>query len=209
MGRKRTESSVFEEKIAVRTISGLSIMYKGSPIKVIWESQKARLLFCYLLVTYDQWVHRDKLIALLWPGCESGAGVNNFKTTISRLRKSFSGPRSFNPVITQGEAVRLNIDCIALDASEFRQKSLAGIKLLIRGETKNARSLLEDAQDLYCGTFLPEEPANKLISNMRSEFAVLHASVLDSLEKIYIQEGNQNAIEFIGFLRKGSCTELA
>ena len=114
MARTKSDSKASESvKLDVRAFGGLSIYYKGAPITVLWESQKARLLFCYLLVTYDQWVHRDKLIEVLWPGCDVKAGANNFKTTVSRLRKSFSGPQTINPVITQGEAVRINVNAIA------------------------------------------------------------------------------------------------
>ena len=190
------------EKLAVRTFGGLSVYYQGSPISIVWESQKARLLFCYLMITNDQWVHRDKFIELLWPGCDATAGANNFKTTLSRLRKSFSGPRAFNPVMTQGEAVRINIHDIDVDASQFKQKAVTGIKLLGRGETKAARECLEAAQDLYTGEFLPEEPFIDFIKNTRDELAELHGSAIRYLEKIYQQEGNHEALEAFLFLNR-------
>ena len=190
------------EKLTIRTFGGLSVYYQGSPISIVWESQKARLLFCYLMITNDQWVHRDKFIELLWPGCDATAGANNFKTTLSRLRKSFSGPRAFNPVMTQGEAVRINVYDIEVDASLFRQKAVTGIKLLGRGETKAARECLESAQDLYTGEFLPEEPFIDFIKNTRDELVELHASVIRYLERIYQQEGNHEALEAFHFLNK-------
>ncbi len=209
VNRKSTKKNEADEKIAVSAFGGLSLTFGGLPVTIVWESQKARLLFCYLLVTYDQWVHRDKLIELLWPGCDAAAGANNFKTTISRLRKSFAGPNSINPVVTQGEAVRLNVSVITLDASEFRHKAITGIKLLARGDLKSARSALEAAQDCYNGVFLPEEPFNKFITAARTELATLHASVLNSLEMIYDREGNNHALEVINFLKKSSHAELA
>lgn len=208
MNRKSTKKAEADEKLAVSAFGGLSITCSGSPVTIVWESQKARLLFCYLLVTYDQWVHRDKLIELLWGGGDPTAGANNFKTTISRLRKSFAGSHAINPVITQGEAVRLNVGSISLDASEFRHKAITGIKLLARGDLKSARSHLEAAQDCYGGPFLPEEPFNKFITAARMELATLHASVLNSLEMIYNQEGNNHALEVINFFKKSSLAEL-
>lgn len=196
---KKTETA---GKLTVCTFGGLSVYFQGSPITVIWESQKARLLFCYLLITSDQWVHRDKFIEMLWPGCEANAGANNFKTTLSRLRKSFSGPLVVNPVMTQGEAVRINVHDMAIDASLFRQKAVAGIKLLGRGETKAARECLESAHDLYTGEFLPEEPFNEFIKSARHELAELHSSVIRYLEKIYQQEGNRDALEAFLLLNK-------
>ena len=205
---KSSKKTDTPENLAVCTFGGLSFSFKGAPVTISWESQKARLLFCYLLVTFDQWVHRDKLIELLWPGDE-GAAVNNFKTTLSRLRKSFSGSQPINPVLTQGEAVRINFNTITLDASLFRQKATSGIKLLARGDHKSAKAYLEAAQDLYVGDFLPEEPFNECINVARAELSELNSAVIVSLGKIYQAEGNHDAVEAIHLLRRGLVTELS
>lgn len=197
---KKSENA---DKLEVRTFGGLSFYRRGTPLNVVWESQKARLLFCYLIITCDQWVHRDKVIEMLWPGCDCRGGACNFKTTLSRLRKSFSAAGAVDPVITQGDAVRINMYDIDVDASRFRYNAVTGIKLLGRGDAKSARECLEAAQDLYVGDFLPEEPFNEFVTNARSEFAELHASVLGYLGKIYRQEGNHEALEAFLLLTKG------
>ncbi len=189
------------EKIEVRTFGGLSVFHKGSQITIDWESQKARLLFCCLLVTYDQWVHRQKLIEAIWPGCNPSSGEKNFKTTLSRLRKSFAGAQCLNPVLTQGEAVRMNFEVVDLDASRFRYNASQGIKYLVRGEIKTSIKYLESAQDIYLGEFLPEEPYNEFITIARSELSEIYSSVLKSLEKSYQMEGNTDAIEAFSYLK--------
>lgn len=201
---QRSKTSEGAELLKVFSFGGLSFSYNGAPVSIEWESQKARLLFCYLLVTYDQWVHRDKLVTLLWPGGEEGGAINNFKTTLSRLRKSFSGSQTLNPVITQGEAVRINTCAVTLDASLFRKKATTGIKLFARGDAKSARACLEEAQDLYAGEFLPEEPFNPLINEARTELAELNTAVMVALGKIYQQEGNQDGLEAIFLLTRGA-----
>ncbi len=188
-------------KLAVRTFGGLTVFYHGAPITILWESQKARLLFCSLLVTFDQWTHRDQLIEAIWPGCDPAAGAKNFKTTLSRLRKSFAGPSSLNPVLGQGNAYRLNYDAITVDASRFVQDATAGLKLLARGDLAAARKSLESAQDIYRGKFLPEEQSNRFLSAARDELASLHSSVIISLGKIYQQEGNSDALDALAMLR--------
>lgn len=191
-------------KIDVRTFGGLCIYFKSSPVTIVWESQKARLLFCCLLVTYDQWVHRQKLIEAIWPGCNPVSGEKNFKTTLSRLRKSFSGANQLNPVLTQGEAVRINFDEVEVDASRFRTNASQGMKHLVRGEIKTAIKFLEAAQDLYLGEFLPEEPYNEFITQARCELADTCASVLKSLEKSYQLEGNVDVIEAFSYLKSNA-----
>lgn len=190
------------EHIRVQTFGGLTIYYGGNPVTIGWESQKARLLFCYLLVTYDQWVHREKIIEILWPGCDMTAGAKNFKTTLSRLRKSFSGANCLNPVITQGEAIRINNEAISADASEFKYHAILGIKLLTRGETRKAKASLERALDTYAADFLPEEPYDQFITTARNELADLHASVIRSLEKIYFNENETDALDALLSLKR-------
>lgn len=189
-----------ENRIKVCTFGGLTVYRNEVPVRIDWESRKARLLFCCLLVTYDQWVHRQKVIEALWPECSAGSGEKNFKTTLSRLRKSITGSGCITPVLTQGEAIRLNYLSIGLDASEFRNNATQGIKRLVRGDTKSARKLLEAAQDLYRGVFLPEEPHNKFIADARTELSEIHASVIKALEKSYLLDGNTDALEMFSFL---------
>lgn len=188
-------------KTAVSTFGGLNVYFDNIPVSISWESQKARLLFCCLLVTSDQWVHRQKVIDAVWPGCSLVSGEKNFKTTLSRLRKSFSVIRGLTPVLAQGEAIRLNYLDIAVDASEFKASATQGIKLLVRGEIQSSRKYLETAQDLYLGEFLPEEPNNSFISSARVEFAEVYTSVIKSLEKSYLLEGNMDALEVFSLLK--------
>ncbi|AJE03178.1 AfsR/SARP family transcriptional regulator [Geobacter pickeringii] len=194
----RTSSG--REGIGIKTFGGLALTYQGSPVSIIWESQKARILFCYLLISYDQWLHRDKLIEMIWPGCDMVAGAKNFKTTLSRLRKSFSGARTVNPVLTLGEAIRLDFNLFQLDSSQFKYHAAHGIKMLARGEISAARKYLEAAQDIYVSEFLPEEPFDAVISVERAELEKLYGSVLFSLQKVYHLEGNHDAVEAISLL---------
>jgi DNA-binding SARP family transcriptional activator len=187
--------SAHTEKIFIRTFGGLTVYRHHSPVVISWESQKARLLFCYLLITSDQWVHRDQLMELLWPGCGHDSGSKNFKTTLSRLRKSFHGARNMNPVISQGDAYRLNFEAISCDNGLFRDHAVAGIKHMTRGDVTGAREHLEKAQELYVAEFLPEEPSDQFIGEARKEMAGLFTTVLNYLERIYETEKRPDLLE--------------
>lgn len=203
-GDNGMEESVITEKLAVRTFGGLSVHQGRGPVFISWESQKARYLFCYLIIASNQWTHRDQLIEMLWPGYAANEGTSNFKTTLSRLRKSFSATLGINPVLSQGDAYRINVSDMAIDTSLFRQNAMAGIKLFCRGDTGTALGRLEAAQDLYTGEFLPEEPANSVIGAERNELATLHSSVLRCLGKIYAQEEKSDALEAFHLLTKNA-----
>lgn len=188
------------DKIFVRTFGGLTVYRHNSPVVVSWESQKARLLFCYLLVISDQWVHRDQLIELLWPGGDHESASRNFKTTLSRLRKSFNGARNPNPVIAQGEAYRLNFEAISCDCEIFRSQAVAGIKHMSRGDIKGATEHLEKAQELYVAEFLPEEPSDQFIGEARKEMDGLFKTVLNHLEKIYVSAERPDLLDSLSTL---------
>jgi DNA-binding SARP family transcriptional activator len=187
--------STHTERIFIRTFGGLTVYRHHSPVVISWESQKARLLFCYLLITSDQWVHRDQLMELLWPGCARDNGSKNFKTTLSRLRKSFRGARNLNPVISQGDAYRLNFEAISCDNELFRHQAVAGIKHMTRGDVIGARDHLEKAQELYVAEFLPEEPSDQFIGEARKEMAGLFTTVLNYLERIYDDEKRPDLLD--------------
>ncbi len=185
MGDVMARETRCSDKIHIRTFGGLTVYRNNTPVLVSWESQKARLLFSYLLITSDQWVHREQLMGLLWPECYQESASKNFKTTLSRLRKSFSGPRSFSPVLSQGDAYRLNFETISCDCGQFRNNAVSGIKHMARNEIKEAKGYLEKARELYVAKFLPEEPSDPFIDEARKEMAALFGTVLMFLERIY------------------------
>lgn len=182
------KASNSSEKIYIRTFGGLTVYRHNSPVLISWESQKARLLFCYLLITSDQWVHRDQLMELLWPGCNPESGAKNFKTTLSRLRKSFTGARNVTPILSQGEAYRLNFETVTCDSGLFRFHAVAGIKHMARNELNEAKAHLEKAQELYVAEFLPEEPSDQFVCDARKDMASLFSTTLSFLEQIYTNE---------------------
>jgi len=112
------------------------------------------------------------------------------------------------PVLSHGVALRINYEAVNLDSSRFKNSAAQGIKLLVRGEIKTARKLLESAQDIYLGEFLPEEPYNQFITSERCELADTYSSVIRALEKSYQLEGNQDAIEVFSFLKSAPLGEI-
>jgi DNA-binding SARP family transcriptional activator len=176
------------EPILIRTFGGLTVYRNSKPVMIAWSSQKARLLFCYLLITSDQWVHRERLIELLWPGGSYDGNIRNFTTTLSRLRKSLRTITGRDPVIGQGDAYRLNFEAITCDSSTYRSEVVAGIRLMTRGDVTRGREHLENAQQLYSSEFLPEEPDDPFIDTARSTMAGLHDTMMKYLNQIYATE---------------------
>lgn len=183
------------ESIVVRTFGGLTVYRNGRPMAVQWDSQKARLLFCYLVITSDQWVHRNQLIELLWPGCDLEAGFKNFKTTLSRLRKSLALKDRCNPILAQGDAYRINFEIISCDCGQFRTSAVNGIRMATRGDLHGARLHLEKVSELYVAEFLPEEPADRFINKSRSDMVDLYSTAMAHLKTIYVSEERSEMLD--------------
>jgi two-component SAPR family response regulator len=113
------------DTIFIKTFGGLTVYQHNVPKVVTWQSNKARLLFCYLICYYHQWVHRDRLLALLWPGGDPVSTEKNFRSTLARLRISLDGFK-INPVLRMGDAYRLNFETITCDYVMFRDELLPG-----------------------------------------------------------------------------------
>jgi two-component SAPR family response regulator len=184
-------------KISIRTFGGLTVYRNNAPVIISWCSQKARLLLCYLLITSDQWVHHDRLVELLWPGGDHDCSAQNFKTTLSRLRKSLSGAMNSNPVLCQGNAYRLNFESITCDCSTFRSEAVVGIRLMTRGDGAMGRQHLKSAQELYSAEFLPEEPDDPFIGTARKEMAGLYDSIMHYLSQNYTSEERTDFLEML------------
>ena len=176
------------EGILIRTFGGLTVYRSNKPVMIPWSSQKARLLFCYLLITSDQWVHRERFIELLWPGGNHDRNVRNFNTTLSRLRKSLRDVTEREPVLSQGDAYRLNFEAITCDSSTYRSEVVAGIRLMTRGDVKGGMEHLEIAQGLYSSEFLPEEPDDAFIGTTRRNLAGLYDTMMKYLDQMYATE---------------------
>jgi len=189
------------KKMSISTFGGLTVYRKNAPVIISWCSQKARLLLCYLLITSDQWVHHDRLGELLWPGCNRDSSARNFKTTLSRLRKSLLSAGNTIPVLCQGNAYRLNFETITCDCSIFRIEAVAGIRLMARGDGAMGREHLKIAQELYSAEFLPEEPVDPFISTARKEMTTLYDTVTDHLGQSYASEGRSDPLELLRGIR--------
>jgi DNA-binding SARP family transcriptional activator len=176
------------ENILICTFGGLTAYCNNKPVVISWESRKARLLFCYLLITSDQWVHRDRFVELLWPGGSRDSSTRSLNTTLSRLRKSLRGITDMDPVLGQGDAYRLNFEAINCDCSTFRSEAVAGIRLITRGDVKRGMEHVEIAQHLYSSEFLPEEPVDPFIGTARSTMARLYDTMMNCLDEIYASE---------------------
>jgi len=179
------------DTIFVQSFGGLTVYHNHVPKVVKWQSNKARLLFCYLIISYNQWVHRDRLIELLWPGSDPISSEKNFRCTLNRLRNSLSEFK-IKSVLRMGDAYRLNFETISCDYAMFCDDATAGIRLMAKGDIEGALAHLVKADELCVAEFLPEEPSDPFIQVLRQNVGKLYATVLDHLRSICPEDMSHN-----------------
>jgi len=113
-------------QMAIRLFGSFQVTDQDqSPLKFRSNSERALLIF--LAVESDRAHSREFLFSLIWPELDEENARNNFRVTLSRLRKSINRFND-NPVITSnGQSIRFNPDNIWVDALAFTdivQKSI-------------------------------------------------------------------------------------
>jgi hypothetical protein len=84
----------------------------------------------------------------------------------------------FNPLISGVEGLKINQQCIHVDAHDFYHSVLEGFRLLFRDEHSAALKELNRAKLLYTGTYLPGFPG-KIIKNTRIDLEIFRDAVED------------------------------
>jgi pimeloyl-ACP methyl ester carboxylesterase/DNA-binding SARP family transcriptional activator len=141
-GRPPTPRAEYERvaAAAIVTFGGFEVVRAGvaAPLSE-WGSRRARTLCKRLAAAVGEPVPRDELIELLWPDDDERSRLSaRLSVLLSTVRRLLGGG-----VIADRDSIRLDVDAVTLDLAEFRRAISDG--------------RLQDAVDLYPGSFLPED----------------------------------------------------
>ena len=122
-----------------------------------WRRRKARQLFKCLLSRHGRRLTKDEAVELLWPESDPEAALTNLRSTVFALRRALmtSGNDSGSPgelVVVDRDTVRLRAGpeiWVDADAFETALARAAG--------AANPSPLLEEADTLYAGDYLPDD----------------------------------------------------
>ena len=135
-------------RLALSLLGAFQATLDGAPIP--FRSVKARALLAYLAVESERPHRREILAALLWPEESERVANNNFRQTLSSLRKAIGDrDRTENPVLlVTRETVQFNCasDCW-LDVHALQE--------MVKDDSPGTSStMLTEAVSLYRGDFL-------------------------------------------------------
>lgn len=127
---------------------------------------------------------RDALLDLLWPDADPDVACSRLRVVMHTLRKTIPGSSlSFGDiVVTSGNNFLINPDAeVWVDVEEFERHWLAGWRLQRSGKGVEALNEYEQAEALYRGDYLEDEPYADWTLLRREALRDAYASILSML----------------------------
>ncbi|WP_020520875.1 tetratricopeptide repeat protein [Catelliglobosispora koreensis] len=187
-------------RVSVRTFGRFEVIVKaGEP--VTWQSRKARDLLRILIARRGRPVPREELGELLWPEEDPAKVPHRLSVALSTVRGALDPDKRMpaDHFIQPGQgSVSLDNVRIDIDLEDFLLAAEHGLRLVREGEHSQARSVLGDAQRLYGGEFLGDEPYDDWAVPAREEARSVYLRVVRTLAEL-CQDAGETA-EAIGYL---------
>ena len=173
--------NISDNILEIETLGQFRLSVAGKEVAANWPDETMKLFFCSILSPLDLYLTWDRV-------CRSMLGVPETRASRSQLEEDFIRPLKsflrrelgFNPLIAGREDIRINQEQIHLDARDFHDKAIEGLRLISLGKNIVAQEKLERSASLYSGSYLPGMSC-KIISSTRNE--------LESLYQIVIMNG--------------------
>ena len=175
------------QRLRVFTLGRFSLAVSGAGLDADnWQRKQALVVLKCLVGQLGRPVHRERLIEWLWPEADAKRGWQRLKVNISYLRAKLKEAGAPDNIIeTIGQSYVLRKDAVWVDSAAFGSFVEAGRKLLNDGNWSDARERFEDAQSLYCGDYLEDEPYADWCAEARENLREVYLEMLSGLVKCY------------------------
>jgi DNA-binding SARP family transcriptional activator len=180
--------------VDVRCFGGFEIRVAGRPLDWSGIRPRVRALLRFLAMHTGQPVHRERIVAELWPELSGRAGINNLQVAVSTLRTFLEpgvarGASRFIP--RDGESYRLALgDGGRSDLLRFESAIAAGRHALAAGRAAAAAGALRDALSQYGGDLLPEDGPAEWVVAERSRYRLRAAEAAALLARLEFDAGD-------------------
>jgi DNA-binding SARP family transcriptional activator len=169
----------------------------GEPMRWSGVRPRSRALLRYLAVAGGRAVHREEILAALWPELTERTAINNLHVAMSTLR-TFLEPGvargASRYIVRDGATYRLALGPRdSLDVAAFDRAEAAGRRALHRGETRRAAEALREALDHYAGDLLPEDGPAEWVTAERDRYRTRAAEVAALLATLELDAGHGDA----------------
>ncbi len=168
----------------------LAVSGKGLNVED-WKRKKAITVLKCLISNLNKPVHRERLIEWIWPDADPDKSWARLKVTVSYLRQALrEGGANADIIETKGQSYLLRSNMVWIDSSEFCTLVSKGREMLRVNDLAGAKKQLEDAESLYRGEFIEDEPYADWCIIERERLREIYLELLDSLASCYTETGD-------------------
>jgi LuxR family transcriptional regulator, maltose regulon positive regulatory protein len=180
--------------IRLETFGGLRLYLHEKNIgENEWDRQQPRRLLAAILSQKNSMIPKEVLIEWLWPEEGQDAGEKNFKTTLSRLRKTLEPEISpdfgSSYVHLHHNTVFLDEELCRIDVRQFIHRYREGLAKEEKGNAQGAQECFSQALELYRGDFLPEERYAPWVEQRREDLKNIYIDLLTRTARCHEQAG--------------------
>lgn len=175
----------------VRCLGGYEIEIRGSAVDESAAKPMERALLHLLSIRAGADVHRESLVASLWPDADAEAGLHRLQVAVSSLRRllSAAGLDGNEMVVRSGDSYRLSLpEGSKVDVSEFEQAVGRAESARAAADAAGERRALEEALALYGGPLLPGDGPVEWAVEPRRWLARLYTDVAARLASLLLEE---------------------
>ncbi|WP_371650237.1 MULTISPECIES: BTAD domain-containing putative transcriptional regulator [unclassified Streptomyces] len=179
---------------AVRVLGGFQVLRDGNPVgPEEWQSKKARDLLKLLVARRGLATPREVVVEALWPEEDPARCANRLSVALSILRMVLDPERRLaqDHFIAADKHV-IGIARLRVDVRDFLAAARHALALADRSGG-HAYAALADAEGLYRGDVLEDEPYAEWAVALREEAQAVHSELLARLATAAAERGDHHA----------------
>ena len=165
-------------------------VYLNNRLVEDWNGLKGQMIFKYLVVNKGKPVAKDILMDLFWPDSDPEAARRNLHQAVYSLRQALrNGHPDFQHILFENDRYLLNPALATwIDYEEFLKCVQAGRRLEAAGQIAEAMAEYGNAESLYQGDYLEEDPYEEWTIRQREQVRGMYLDITDRLGEYYLQQ---------------------
>ena len=181
MGATAASADRGETELHAYGLGTFRVMFGDSFVES-WESRRGESILKLLLTRQGGPIHRDELMASLWPEASFDKARNRLNVAIHGLRRSLVTQHSEPVIVHDNGSYRLSPQIgLWFDAAEFEGRVERGRRHERRGDADAAMSEYGKAAALYSGDLFPDDRDSEWAAGARRRLRLHYLEILDAL----------------------------
>jgi DNA-binding SARP family transcriptional activator len=192
--RRRTDPTwLASDQLHICALGRTSVERAGVSLDGDWLQQRPGQVLKYLICERNRPVSSEAIADAIWPMSQNSGGVGRVRHYVHAVRDRLEPDREKHSpsgyIIARNRGYALAHERLTVDVDRFESHASEGREALDAGSLAVARRHLEQANALYRGEFLADEPFADWASAERERLHDIATGVLRDLSDIAIREG--------------------